>query len=101
MILLYFTAGTSFRTRHHLCRQGVALAGTFQLPWQDPVSVHADRTEGVTRSEGLEGTVEVCGGISVRGHNGDGNGVGGGNGDLIGGGDGDESGTRTGVEASE
>ena len=42
----------SFRTRHHLCRQGVALASTQQLRSQNPVSLHAHRTEGVTQSEG-------------------------------------------------
>ena len=36
----------SFRTRHHLCRQGVALAGTWQLRLQGPVPVHADHTQG-------------------------------------------------------
>ena len=35
-----------FRTRHHLCRQGVALAGTRQLRLQGLVPVHAHRTEG-------------------------------------------------------
>ena len=34
----------SFRTCHHLCRQGVALAGTQQLRLQGPVPVHAHRT---------------------------------------------------------
>ena len=43
-----------FRTRHHLCRQGVALAGTRQLPSQGLLSVHAYRTERLTRSEGRE-----------------------------------------------
>ena len=38
----------SLRTRHHLCRQGVALAGTRQLHSQGPMSVHVDRTRGVT-----------------------------------------------------
>ena len=38
----------SFRTRHHLCRQGVALARSRQLRSQDPVSVQVHRTEGVT-----------------------------------------------------
>ena len=56
----------SFRSRHHLCRQGVALAGTRELRSQGPVSVHAHCTEGVTR---WEETNEV----------GDGNGDGGGN----------------------
>ena len=58
----------SFRTRNPLCRQEVALASTRQLRSQSPVSVHAPRTEGVTKSEGREET------------NGDGIGVGGGNG---------------------
>ena len=30
----------SFRTRHHLCGQGVALAGNRQFRLQSPVSVH-------------------------------------------------------------
>ena len=34
----------SFSTRHHLCRQGVALSGTRQLRSQGPVSVHAHRS---------------------------------------------------------
>ena len=38
-----------FRTRHHLCRQGMALAGTRQLCSQGLVSVHALCTEGITR----------------------------------------------------
>ena len=36
----------SFRTRHHLCRQGVALASARQLRLQGPVSVHAHLTKG-------------------------------------------------------
>ena len=36
----------SFRTRHHLCRQGVALASTRQLRSQGPMSVYVHRTEG-------------------------------------------------------
>ena len=40
--------GLSFRTRRHLCRQGVALASTRQLRSQGPVSVQAHRNEGVT-----------------------------------------------------
>ena len=75
----------SFRTRHHLCRQGVALSGTRQLRPQGPVFVNAHRTEGVTGSEGKEGA----------------NGVGGGNGDVNGDGDRVGAGTRTGVEANE
>ena len=53
----------SFRTRHHLCRQGVALAST-RRPY---------RTGGVTGSEGQEGANGVGGGIGVGGGNGDGN----------------------------
>ena len=40
-----------FRTRHHLCRQGVALASTRQPPSQGPASVQAHGTGGVTGSE--------------------------------------------------
>ena len=43
-----------FRTRHHLCRQGVALAGTQQLLSRGPVSVLAHRSEGVTGSKEWE-----------------------------------------------
>ena len=77
----------SNRTRHHLCRQGVALASTRQLRLEGPVSVQAHRTEGVTGSEGQEGA----------------DGVGGGNGDVNGHGDGDGAGagTGTGVEVNE
>ena len=89
----------SFRTRHHLCRQGVALASTRQLRSQGPVFAQAHRTEGVTGSEGQEGENGVGRGIGVGGGNGDGNGVGGGNGD----GDGARggTGTGTGVEVNE
>ena len=38
----------SFRTRHHLCRRGVALASTRQLHSQGPASVQAHRTGGAT-----------------------------------------------------
>ena len=55
----------SFRTRHHLCRQGVALASLRQLRSQGPVSVQAHRTGGVTGSEGQEGANGVGGGIGV------------------------------------
>ena len=55
----------SFRTRHHLCRQGVALASTRQLRSQGPVSVHAHHTEGVTEPKGREGANGVRGGIGV------------------------------------
>ena len=83
----------SFRTRHHLCRQGVALAGTRYPRSQGPAYVQAHRTGGVTGSEGQEGANGVGGGIGVRGRNGDGNG------DVSGYGDGDGAGT--GVEMNE
>ena len=87
----------SFRTRHHLCRQGVALASTRQPRSQGPASVQAHRTGGVTGSEGQEGANGVGGRIGVGGGNGDGNG------DVNGHGDGDGAGarTRTGVEVNE
>ena len=85
----------SFRTRHHLCRQGVALPSTRQPHSQGSVSVQAHRTEGVTGSEGQEGANGVGGGIGVGGGNGDGNG------DVNGHGDGDGAGTGTGVEVNE
>ena len=84
-----------FRTRQHLCRQGLALAGTRQLRSRGLVSVHAHRNEEVTRSQRREGANGVGGG------NGDGNGVGGRNGDVDVDGDGDGAGTGTRVEASE
>ena len=87
----------SFRTRHHLCRQGVALASTRQLCWHGPVSVQAHRTGGETGSEGQKGANGVGGGIGVRGGKGDGNGVGSGNGDANGHGDGDGAGAEVGV----
>ena len=89
----------SFRTRHHLCRQGVALASTLQLRAQGPVSVQAHYTAGVTRFEGQEGANGVGGGNG----DGDGNGVGGGDGDMNGHGDGDGAGagTGTGVEVNK
>ena len=85
----------SFRTRHHLCRQGVALASTRRPHSQGPASVQAHRTGGVTGSEGQEGANGVGGGIGVGGGNGDGNG------DVDGQGDGDGAGAGTGVEANE
>ena len=85
----------SFRTRHHLCRQGVALASTRQPHSQGPASVQAHRTEGVTGSEGQEGANRVGGGIGVGGGNGEGNR------DVDGHGDGDGAGTGTGVEVNE
>ena len=57
----------SFRTRHHLCKQGVALASTRQLRSQDPVSVNAHRTEGVTGCVEREDTNGIMGGIKVGG----------------------------------
>ena len=97
----------SFRTRHHLYRQRMALQSTRQLCSQGPASVQAHRTEGVTGSKGQEGANGVGGGIGVAGGNGDGYGVGGGNGDMNGHGDGDGAGapagagTGTGVEMNE
>ena len=85
----------SFRTRHHLCRQGVAPESTRRLHSQGPASVQAHRTGGVTGSEGQEGANGVGGGIAVGGGNGDGNG------DVDGHGDGDGAGTGTGVEVNE
>ena len=70
----------SSRTRHHLCRQGVALTSTRQLRSQGTVSVQAHRTEGGTGPKGQEGANGVGGGIGVGGGNGDGQGVGGGKG---------------------
>ena len=98
----------SFGTRHHLWRQGVALASTRKLRPQGPVSVHAYRTGGVTGSEGQEGANGGSSEIGVGGENGDGNGVGVGvgNGDVNGDGDGEGAGagagagTGTGVEAN-
>ena len=85
----------SFRTRHHLCRQGVALASTRQPRSQGPAYVQAHRTGGITGSEGQEGANGVGGGIGVGGGNGDGNG------DVNGEGDRDGAGTGTGVEVNE
>ena len=85
----------SFRTRHHLCRQGVALASTRRPHSQGPASVQVHRTGGVTGSERQEGANGVGGGIGVGGGNGDGNG------DVDGQGDGDGAGAGTGVEANE
>ena len=85
----------SFRTRHHLCRQGVALASTRRPHSQGPASVQAHRTGGVTGSEGQEGANGVGGGMGVGGGNGDGYG------DVDGHGDGDGAGAGTGVEVNE
>ena len=80
----------SFRTRHHLCRQGVALASTRWPNSQGPASVQAHRTGGATGSEGQEGAKGGGGGIVVGCGNGDGNG------DVDGQGDGDGAGAGTG-----
>ena len=85
----------SFRTRHHLCRQGVALASTRRPHSQGPASVQAHRTGVVTGFEGQEGANGVGGGIGVGGRNGDGNG------DVDSQGDGDGAGAGTRVEANE
>ena len=88
------------RTRHHFCRQGVALASTRQLRLQGPAFVHAHRTEGVTESEGRERRERangVRGGIGLGVGNGDGNR--GGDVSVDGGGDGARR--RAGVEANE
>ena len=85
----------SFRTRHHLCRQGVALASIQQPHSQGSASVQAYRTGRVTGSEGQEGANGIGGGIGVVGGNGDGNG------DVNGHGDGDGAGTGTGVGVNE
>ena len=85
----------SFCTRHHLCRQGVALASTRRPHSQGPASVQAHRAGGVTGSEGQEGANGGGGGIGVAGGNGDGNG------DVDGHGDGDGAGAGTGVEVNE
>ena len=84
-----------FRTRHHLCRQTVALAGTRQLRSRGQGPVHTHRTEGVSRSEGRERANGVGCGIGVGGGNGDGHEIGGADGD------GDRAGAETGVEANE
>ena len=91
----------SFRMRHHLCRQGVALASIRQLRSQGLASVQAHRTEGVTGSGGREVVNRVGGRIGVGGGNGDVNVVGGGNGDVNDHGDGDGAGTGTGVKVNE
>ena len=87
--------GLSFRTRDHLCRQGVALASTQRTHSQGPASVQAHRTGRVTGSEGQEGANGVGGGIGVGGGNGDGNG------DRDGHGDRDGAGTGKRVEVNK
>ena len=87
----------SFRTRHHLCRQGVALASTRRPHSQGPASVQAPRTGagGVIGSVGQEEANGVGGGMGVGGGNGDGNG------DVDSQVDGDGAGAGTGVETNE
>ena len=87
--------GLSFRTRHHLCRQGMALASSRRPHSQGPASVQAHRTGRVTGSKGQEGANGVEGGIGVGGGNGDGNG------DVDGQGGGDGAGVGTGLEVNE
>ena len=55
----------SFRTRHHLCRQEVALVGTRQFRLQGPLSVHAHCTEAITGSEGRKGANVAGGGTET------------------------------------
>ena len=85
----------SFRTRHHLCRQGVALASTRRPHSQGPASVQAHRPGGITGSEGQKGANGVGDGVGVGDGNGDGNG------DVDGYGDGDGAVAGTGVEVNE
>ena len=94
-LLFYSRNSHSARTRHHICRQGVALASTRPSHSQGPASVQAHRTGGVIESEGQEGANGVGGGIRVGGGNGDGNG------DVNGQGDGEGAGMGTGVEVNE
>ena len=91
----------SCSTHHHLCRQMVAHAGIGQLCLQRPVSAHAHRTEGVTRSKTREGTNGVRAGIRVGGGDGVWDRVGGGSGDVNGDGDGNGVEKVTGIEANE
>ena len=81
----------------------MALAGTQQIRSQDPMSVHAHSTEGVTRSKRRERVNMIGDGIGIGGGNGvgngDGNEVGVTNGALNGDGDGDRAATRRRVEA--
>ena len=83
----------SFRTRHHLCRQGVALASTRQPRSQGRRLYKRIVPGGVTGSEGQEGANGVGGGVGVGGGNGDGNG------DVNGHGDGAVTGAGTETEA--
>ena len=95
-ILFCFTAGTFIpHASPSLQTGGVALASTRQPRSQGPASVQAQRTGGVTGSEGQEGANGVGGGIGVGGGNGDGNG------DVNGHGDGEGAGAGTGVEVND
>ena len=86
----------SFRTRHHLYRQGVALASTRHSHSQGPASVQAHRTErGGNRVRGAGRSERGRGRDWSRGGNGDGNG------DVNGHGDEDGAGTGTRVELNE
>ena len=91
----------SFHPRHHLCRQGMALASTRQLRLQGPVSAHAHRTEGRGGVNGVGVELGVGGRIGVGGGNGDRNRVGCGNGYVSDHGDGGGAGAGTEVGASE
>ena len=79
----------------------MALAGTRQLRSQDPGSIHAHRTEGVTGCKVGDEANGLRGEVKVGDRNRDRNGVGGGNGDVNVDGQGDGAGTTTGVEANQ
>ena len=85
----------SFRTRHHLYRQGVALPSTRQPRSRRPGVCTSASYRGVTGSEGQEGANRVGGGIGVGGGNEDGTG------DVNGHGDGDGAGTGTGAKVND
>ena len=97
-ILFCFTAGTFIP---HASPSLLTEGGACEHPTAP--SVHANRPEGVTGSEGREGANGVKGRIVVGAGSRDGNGVAGGNEDVNGHGDGDGTGTgtETGVEVSE
>ena len=83
----------SFRTRHHLSREGLALAGNRQIRSQDLVSVDAHRTEEVSGSierEGEDGVGIGDGDVNVNE-----------DGDVHVDGDGDKAGRKTEVEAND
>ena len=64
----------SFRTRHHLCRQGATLAGSQQLHPQDPMPVQVHCTEGRTGSKGRGGANRDGNGVEDRKDDDDGDG---------------------------